>query len=113
MILEYGIVDSAEKVGFYSGLIESSFAVLGLVTSERMRYIVFAVAYACSQVLPWTYASDRFGRKPIVMYGSLGMAVTTTMFGFSKTYGTMIIIRCVGGIFAGTRSSVNFFYPRC
>lgn len=35
MILEYGIVDSPEQVGFYSGLIESLFAVLGLVTSTN------------------------------------------------------------------------------
>lgn len=32
MILECGIVNSPEEVGFYSGLIESLFAILGLVT---------------------------------------------------------------------------------
>ena len=33
MILELGIVDDPERVGFYSGLIESIFAVMSLVAS--------------------------------------------------------------------------------
>lgn len=58
-------------------------------------------------VVPWTYASDRYGRKPVAMYGIIGMSIATATFGFSKTFGMMIITRCIGGAFAGTRSYVS------
>lgn len=106
MILECGIVNSPEEVIFYSGLIESLFAILGLVTGMLCCYSRCHAFQPQCLVLPWTYASDRFGRKPVVLYGAVGMAISTAGFGFSKTYGMMIIIRCLGGAFAGTRSCV-------
>lgn len=34
MILEIGVVDDPERVGFYSGIIESVFALMSFITSE-------------------------------------------------------------------------------
>ncbi|GJJ15262.1 hypothetical protein Clacol_009538 [Clathrus columnatus] len=76
MILEVGIVDSPEEVGFYSGLIESIFAFVSLVAG---------------------YLADRVGRKPIILWGTFATAISTASFGMSKTLLAMILSRCVGG----------------
>ena len=102
MVLEYGVVDSPESVGFYSGTIQSMFAILNVVTSAFLLPLPF-FSYILL-VVPWTYASDRYGRKPVAMYGVIGMSIATATFGFSKTFAMMIITRCIGGIFSGTRS---------
>ena len=55
-------------------------------------------------VMPWTFASDYFGRKPVVLCGRVGMAVSIALFGMSKKYWTMIVTRCICGIFGGTQT---------
>lgn len=104
MILENNIVYSPEEVGFYSGTVESLFANFGLLSSafmpihlrDRLIKLSFMV-----KVLPWTYASDYFGREPIALYG---MWLSMALFGMSKTYWMMIVTRCVCGIFGGTHA---------
>ena len=39
MVLENGVVDSPERVGFYSGTIQSMFAILNVVTSAFFAII--------------------------------------------------------------------------
>ncbi|GJJ15231.1 hypothetical protein Clacol_009507 [Clathrus columnatus] len=73
MVLEVGVVDNPEEVGFYSGLIESIFSLVSLVTA------------------------DHVGRKPIILWGTLAMALSTAFFGMSKTLLAMILTRCIGG----------------
>ena len=111
MVLENGVVDSPERVGFYSGTIQSMFAILNVVTSAFFA-IISDSPLISRIVVPWTYASDRYGRKPVAMYGVVGMSIATATFGFSKTFSVMIITRCIGGAFSGTRSYVSFkFFP--
>ena len=45
MVLEYGVADSPETVGFYSGIIESMFAVLNVVTSAFFTITSFLFSY--------------------------------------------------------------------
>ncbi|GJJ08974.1 hypothetical protein Clacol_003195 [Clathrus columnatus] len=73
MILEVGIVDDPKEVGFYSGLVESTFAFLSLVTA------------------------DIVGRKPIILLGTFLMGISTASFGMSKSLFAMILTRCIGG----------------
>lgn len=47
--------------------------------------------------MPGSRLSDRIGRKPIILGGTLFMAISTVTFGFSKTLSSMILSRCVGG----------------
>lgn len=47
--------------------------------------------------MPASYLSDHFGRKPIIVGGTLAMAASTASFGLSKTLLAMIISRCIGG----------------
>ncbi|KAJ4989021.1 major facilitator superfamily transporter [Stagonosporopsis vannaccii] len=74
-----------EDVGFYSGLIESLFSL------TQMCVMIF-----------WGKASDRYGRKPVLVLSLVGIAVATTLFGLSQSITQMIVARCFAGIFAGT-----------
>ncbi len=46
----------------------------------------------------WGALSDRFGRKPILMLGILGNALTQVMFGLSGSLTTLFIARGLAGI---------------
>ncbi|KAF3041596.1 hypothetical protein E8E12_009393 [Didymella heteroderae] len=74
-----------EDVGFYAGLIESLFSF------TQMCVMIF-----------WGKASDRYGRKPVLVLSLLGIAVATTLFGMSQSIAQMIVARCFAGVFAGT-----------
>ncbi|KAF2018231.1 MFS general substrate transporter [Aaosphaeria arxii CBS 175.79] len=74
-----------EDVGFYSGLIESLFS------ATEMCVMIF-----------WGKASDKWGRKPVLVTSLLGITVSTALFGLSKSIWHMILARCLAGVFAGT-----------
>lgn len=74
-----------EDVGFYSGLIESLFSF------TQMCVMIF-----------WGKASDRYGRKPVLVLSLIGITVATTLFGMSQSIAQMIAARCFAGFFAGT-----------
>ncbi|WWC97476.1 hypothetical protein V866_004356 [Kwoniella sp. B9012] len=84
MILELGIVDDPRRTGFYAGLIESIFAVAELLT-----------------VFQWGKASDHWGRKPVLLIGCAGAAISSVLFGFSTTFPMMILTRTINGLANG------------
>lgn len=53
-------------------------------------------------MIMWGKASDRIGRKPVMVFSLTGVAIGTALFGFSKTIWQMILFRCVAGVFSGT-----------
>ncbi|KZM21345.1 uncharacterized protein EKO05_0008868 [Ascochyta rabiei] len=89
MIEHVGGIEKAD-VGFYSGLIESLFSF------TQMCVMIF-----------WGKASDRYGRKPVLVFSLLGIAVATTLFGMSQSIAQMIAARCFAGVFAGTVVTVR------
>ncbi|PAV19859.1 MFS general substrate transporter [Pyrrhoderma noxium] len=90
MILETGIVTDPERVGFYSGTIESLFAVMSFIF-----------------VLPCSSISDRYGRKPVVLISIFVLAISTALFGFSKSFWFMIMTRAIGGIASASWSTMK------
>jgi MFS family permease len=52
-------------------------------------------------VLIWAIASDKFGRRPILIFGPLGLAIATLCFGLSTKYFELVLFRSVQGIFNG------------
>lgn len=58
-------------------------------------------------MISWGRASDKYGRKPVLVVSLMGVTVATTLFGFSKTIWQMIIFRCIAGVFAGTIVTVR------
>ncbi|KAF2688503.1 MFS general substrate transporter [Lentithecium fluviatile CBS 122367] len=79
-----------EDVGFYSGLIESLFS------ATQMCVMIF-----------WGKASDRFGRKPVLVLSLFGVAIATALFGLSQSIWQLMLFRCVAGVFAGTVVTVR------
>ncbi|KAG6906073.1 hypothetical protein DXG01_016037 [Tephrocybe rancida] len=85
LVFEYGITDGDErKVGYYAGLIESLFFVTEAIT-----------------VLQWSRISDHIGRKPIMLIGLFGTALSILSFGLSRTFWALVISRCLCGLLNG------------
>ncbi|PNY29727.1 peptide/nitrate transporter [Tolypocladium capitatum] len=72
-------------VGFYSGLIESLFS------ATQMVVLIF-----------WGRLADRVGRKPVLVYSLVGMAVGPALFGMASSIWEMILFRCLAGVFSGS-----------
>ncbi|KAJ7039692.1 major facilitator superfamily transporter [Mycena alexandri] len=84
LISELDITGGDEKkVGYYAGL-QSLFFVTQSVT-----------------VLQWSRASDHIGRKPILMIGLFGSALSILCFGLSRKFATLVISRCLCGLLNG------------
>ncbi|KAJ7685858.1 hypothetical protein B0H17DRAFT_1137339 [Mycena rosella] len=73
-----------EKTGYWAGVLES----------------VFFVAEFLS-VYSWGRASDRMGRRPVLLLGPLGLAFSLFGFGWSKNFWSLVVFRCAQGIFNG------------
>ncbi|KAI0189003.1 major facilitator superfamily domain-containing protein [Xylaria flabelliformis] len=91
MVLRNGHGSIAESdMGFYSGLIESLFSLTQMLV-----------------MVPWGRAADRLGRKPVLVFSLLGVAVASSLFGMARTIWQMILFRCAAGVFAGSIVTVR------
>ncbi|KAM0789009.1 hypothetical protein ACM66B_003077 [Microbotryomycetes sp. NB124-2] len=79
-----GVTDKPEKLGYYAGIIEGLFAFATFTT-----------------ILTWGRLSDKIGRKPVLMIGLSGVAISTLAFGFSTTFAALIVSRTLGGALNG------------
>ncbi|KAG8951286.1 hypothetical protein FRC04_006525 [Tulasnella sp. 424] len=73
-----------KQVGFYSGLIDSLFALTQLCT-----------------IVHWGGLSDRIGRRPVVLIGLSGVSVATLCFGLSNTLWQLLLSRALIGALCG------------
>ncbi|KAF8629605.1 hypothetical protein AX15_003348 [Amanita polypyramis BW_CC] len=83
-IRESGITRDETKTGYFAGLIESLFFFAQALT------VVF-----------WGMASDRIGRRPVIVLGSLGLSIAMLGFGTSTSFWHLVFFRCLQGVFAG------------
>ncbi|PBL04129.1 major facilitator superfamily multidrug-resistance, DHA1 sub-family [Armillaria gallica] len=72
------------KTGYYAGFIESAF------------YIAESLS-----VFYWGRLSDRFGRKPILLLGPLGLTFAMLGFGLSSNFWSLVLFRFAQGVFNG------------
>ncbi|KAI9803986.1 MAG: hypothetical protein M1833_000267 [Piccolia ochrophora] len=86
MVRDFGVMDE-RKVGFKAGLITSAFFLPQMLTTT-----------------PWGFASDKFGRRPILLIGLLGSAAGIVSFGLSKSMAWAIVTRGICGFFNGNTS---------
>ncbi|KAH6573462.1 hypothetical protein BASA60_006010 [Batrachochytrium salamandrivorans] len=84
MVRDLGIATDDRDIGFYVGMLASSFCVAQLFTS-----------------LPWGWISDRYGRRPVLLFGLVGNIITCALFGTSETYAFALIMRTLGGLMNG------------
>ncbi|KAJ7654291.1 major facilitator superfamily domain-containing protein [Mycena rosella] len=83
LISELGIASDEKKVGYYAGLMSSFFMIEAFT------------------VLHWSRASDRIGRKPILLIGLFGSSLSMLCFGLSRTFWTLLASRCLTGLLNG------------
>jgi MFS family permease len=62
--------------------------------------------HAASGIL-WGYASDRFGRRPVLLFGLASTALATIGLGFSVNFPLLCIFRFLGGLLNGTIGTIK------
>lgn len=84
MMEELHVSDKPSEIGFYSGLVDSCFAVA-----------------QCCTILQWGRLSDRLGRKPILYVGLSGSVISIFLFGLSKNLAWALTSRSIAGALSG------------
>jgi MFS family permease len=69
---------------FYAGLLVSAYAVAEALTA-----------------MGWGIISDHYGRKPVVLFGLAGVAISSIMFGLAQQYWVALLARFIGGALNG------------
>ncbi len=78
------------KVGVYVGTIASAFALAQFITN-----------------LFWGWLSDRIGRKPVILTGTLLTAACFVAFGFCRTLWQAILVQALMGLVNGNQGVVS------
>lgn len=77
-------ISEEQNVGYYVGMITSSFAFTQLLTG-----------------IHWGMVSDRIGRRPVILQGLVGTISSILLFGFSKSFIWAILSRSLCGVLNG------------
>lgn len=84
MIQDFKITDDEKMISFYAGMVTSA----------------FTFAEFCAGVF-WGRLSDRIGRKPVLLTGLAGTAISVLIFGFAPNLAVALIARALGGLLNG------------
>ena len=84
MVLSFDITSDTHKIAAYVGMVTSA----------------FALAEFSSAVL-WGRISDRIGRKPVLLAGLAGTALSMLVFGFATNLPMALLARALGGLLNG------------
>jgi MFS family permease len=84
MIESFQIARDPDQISIYAGM---------LITA-------FAFAEFCTGVI-WGRISDKVGRKPVLIFGLVGTALSMIIFGFATNLQTAIVARALGGLLNG------------
>ena len=70
---------------------------------EQWSGIAFGVTYIISAIFSpiWGLAADKFGRKPMLLRASLGMAVVVFWMGFVQNIYQLVTLRLLQGVITG------------
>jgi MFS family permease len=101
------LIDQGEgqSMGVLSPIIQSvwgiSFGMIGLM--ETLRTIAQTVSAPF-----WGYASDRFSRKKVLIFGTGVWGLWTLAVGFAPNFGSMMVIRAISGLGLGCLMPATF-----
>ena len=90
MVRDFNVTDDERNLGPYVGLMAASFSIAQFFTS-----------------LPWSWVSDRYGRKSVILLSTAGNAITFLLFGMSSTYYQAILMRSASGFLNGALGVVK------
>ena len=84
MIESFDITSDSTQISMYAGMLITSFAFAEFSTG-----------------VIWGRISDRIGRKPVLIMGLVGTALSMVSFGFATSLPTAIVARALGGLLNG------------
>jgi MFS family permease len=84
MIETFDITSDSTQISMYAGMLITSFAFAEFSTG-----------------VIWGRISDRIGRKPVLIMGLVGTALSMVLFGFATSLPTAIVARALGGLLNG------------
>ena len=84
LIVDVGAAKSVDEAGSYSGWLSSAFSMAQFFSS----FVIGAL-------------SDNLGRRPMLLIGTFGIALTNILFGFSFNYYYCICVRLLNGCLNG------------
>ncbi|KAI5955780.1 hypothetical protein KGF54_001282 [Candida jiufengensis] len=87
MIQDFGVAKNTAEISTYAGYLSSTFAIFQFL--------------CCVQ---HAQASNRFGRKPILLFGVFGTAISSIIFGFSQSFTMAMVARSLMGALNGNIS---------
>ncbi|KAG6410566.1 hypothetical protein SASPL_128628 [Salvia splendens] len=85
MVRDLHIADKEEDISYYAGYVGSSFMLGRALTS-----------------LIWGLVADKYGRKPVIVFGTFMVVIFNTLFGVSVNFWMAIITRFLLGSLCGT-----------
>ena len=103
MVRETGVTGGDEtKTGYFAGIIVRTRFCNHIHYDVEMAFqeSVFFIAEATTTVF-WGMASDRFGRRSVLIFGPLGLSITMLGFGASTQFSSLVIFRLFQGVFNG------------
>ncbi|GMG98839.1 hypothetical protein Nepgr_000679 [Nepenthes gracilis] len=92
MIQDFGIAKRVEDIGFYAGFLGSSFMVGRALTS-----------------IGWGMAADLYGRRPVILIGTLSVAVLSTLFGLSSNFWMAVSLRFLLGSLNSVQGTIRAY----
>ncbi|KAG5921463.1 hypothetical protein E4U53_003796 [Claviceps sorghi] len=85
MIQDFDITDDPGRISVYAGMVTSAFTLAEFATGVL-----------------WGRLSDKIGRKPVLLFGLLGTAVSVLAFGFASSLPVALFARALGGLLNGS-----------
>ena len=107
------LVPNKSQIGFYSGLVVSFFQLAGysflIFQSQESSFALFQLLFiyqwarisgthTFSLLCPLTLirALDMVGRRPVIIIGTVGLSISTVLFGLTSNLPQILIARCLG-----------------
>ncbi|KAJ8108834.1 hypothetical protein ONZ43_g6306 [Nemania bipapillata] len=90
MIEDFHVTEDASRIAFYAGMVTSAFTFAEFSTG-----------------LLWGRLSDKIGRKPVLLTGLAGTALSVLVFGFAPNLTVALLARAIGGLLNGNMGVVQ------
>jgi MFS family permease len=90
------------RTGYFAGIIVRTWFCNHVHCNFETKFqeSMFFFAKAVTVVF-WGMASDRFGRRSVLIFGPLGLSIAMLGFGASKQFSSLVMFRLFQGVFNG------------